>query len=118
MRLIAITVLSFVLAIGGARAEGMIECYKAQGAQEGGDHALAIDYYTRCITWGGQTRESLAGTYNNRGVAYADKGEYDRAIQDYDEALRLDPSQAVAYNNRGNAYIDKGDFDRAIADYQ
>ena len=29
--------------------------------------------------------------YYNRGVAWNDKGEYDKAIADYDQALRLDP---------------------------
>ena len=34
----------------------------------------------------------------------AAKGEYDRAIADFNEAIRLDPKYAVAYNNRGEAY--------------
>lgn len=47
----------------------------------------------------------------------ADKGDNDRAIADYDQALKLDPKLAVAYNNRGIARLSKGDSDRAIADY-
>ena len=58
-----------------------------------------------------------AKAYNNRGVAYYKKGDYDRAIADYNEALRLDPKDASAYNNRGSAYAGEGDHDRAIADY-
>ena len=50
-------------------------------------------------------------------LAYADKQEYDRAIADYDEAIRLNPEVATAFNNRGNAYADKHLYDRAIADY-
>jgi tetratricopeptide (TPR) repeat protein len=45
------------------------------------------------------------------------KGDYDRAIAWYSEAIKLDPRFALAYSNRGSAYYFKGEFDRAIADY-
>ena len=45
------------------------------------------------------------------------KGDKDRAIADYNEAIRLNPNDADAYYNRGNAWSDKGDNDGAIADY-
>ena len=47
----------------------------------------------------------------------AKKGEYDRAIVDYDKAIRLDPKYTRAYYSRGRAYRLKGEYDRAIADY-
>jgi tetratricopeptide (TPR) repeat protein len=36
-----------------------------------------------------------------RGVVRAEKGEYENAIKDYDEAVRLDPQYPVALNYRG-----------------
>jgi tetratricopeptide (TPR) repeat protein len=45
-----------------------------------------------------------------------EKGDYDTALGDYNEAIRLTPT-AAAYNNRGLAWWDKKDHDRAIADY-
>lgn len=40
----------------------------------------------------------------------------DRAIQGYDEVIKVDPSYAPAWTYRATAYLEKGDFDRAIAD--
>jgi tetratricopeptide (TPR) repeat protein len=56
-------------------------------------------------------------TFNNRGNVYFEKGDYDHAIADYSEAIRLDPNVAIYYSNRGMAYSNKNDYDRAIADY-
>ena len=55
--------------------------------------------------------------YNNRGNAYLVKHQYDRAIADYDAAIRLKPDFAVAYYNRGLAHANSGQYDRAVADF-
>ena len=53
----------------------------------------------------------------NRGIAWCAKQEYDKAIADYTEAIRLDPKDATAYDDRGNAWYAKNEYDKAIADY-
>src|SRR3989304_4310643 len=89
--------------------------------QEGGDFDAALDAaiesFTLAIKAGDLSTQNLADAYNNRGFAYQTKGDNDRAIQDFNEAIRLHPNLAAAYNNRGNAYADKGDHDRAIQDF-
>ena len=52
-----------------------------------------------------------------RGLAYVARGDNDRAITDYNEAIRLNPTNGLTFNERGLAYKAKGDVDRAIADY-
>ena len=42
-----------------------------------------------------------AGRLNNRGIAYSERGDYDRAIKDFDEAIRIDPKYVRAYGVRG-----------------
>ncbi|MBI4367700.1 MAG: tetratricopeptide repeat protein, partial [Deltaproteobacteria bacterium] len=59
-----------------------------------------------------------ANFLTNRGDSYNLKGDYDRAIADYDRALKLNPGFYLAYNNRGAAFHKKGDLGRAIADYE
>ena len=52
------------------------------------------------------------------GLLHDNKGDYDRAIADLEQAIRLDPKDTEAYIRRGNAYNHKGDYDRAIADLE
>src|SRR5262245_13135769 len=51
------------------------------------------------------------------GNAYATKGDQDRAIQAYDQAIRANPRYAIAFYNRGLAYAAKSEWDRAVRDY-
>jgi tetratricopeptide (TPR) repeat protein len=55
--------------------------------------------------------------YNLRGSAYYDKGEYDIAIADFNDAIRIGPPSGIVFHNRGNAFRSRGDYAKAIADY-
>jgi Tfp pilus assembly protein PilF len=57
----------------------------------------------------------VANDSYNRGVEALEKNEFDQAIADFTEAIRLDPKLALAYHNRGAAYSNKGDNDKPIA---
>jgi len=78
--------------------------------------AQRIDGCSAVIKAGRDKGEQLAETFNNRGVAHDHKGDYDRAIQDFDQSIKLKPS-AEAHFNRGNAYLGKGQHAAAIDDY-
>jgi tetratricopeptide (TPR) repeat protein len=52
-----------------------------------------------------------------RAAAYERKEMIDRAIADYDGALRLDPSLADIHNVRGELWRRKGDLPKAVADF-
>ena len=51
-------------------------------------------------------------------MAFAAKGDNNRAIADYGEAIKLNPLHVEAYNNRGLAYKALGRRADAIADFR
>jgi len=84
---------------------------------ENGSPDQTIEACSIVITAGHVNREDLATAFKNRGNAYDDKGQYDRAIQDYDHAIAINPNDADAFNNRGTSYRAKGQYDLAVQDY-
>ncbi|MBN3897195.1 MAG: tetratricopeptide repeat protein [Nostoc sp. NOS(2021)] len=83
-----------------------------------GQQDEAITSYNRAIQvnneWG---KKSLADAYLNRANLYSDRGDYRRAIADYDQVLRLNPKNAVAYALQGLNYQRRGDNQAAIKDF-
>jgi lipoprotein NlpI len=50
----------------------------------------------------------------NRGVAYNGKGDFVRAIADFDQAIALAPALTIAFFDRCIAYNGTAEFDAAI----
>jgi len=55
--------------------------------------------------------------YNNRGIAFGEKGQYDQAISDFNQAIAINPRYNKAYNNRGIVYRLRGQYNQAISDF-
>ena len=70
-----------------------------------------------CFTEAIRLNPKDADAYCNRGGAYANTGELDKAIADCNQAIRLKPEFAEAYANRGIIYKLKGDLAKAEADF-
>jgi tetratricopeptide (TPR) repeat protein len=51
------------------------------------------------------------------GKRAALKGDLDRAVRDYGEAIRIDPKYPDSYSERGQTFFKLGEIERAIADY-
>ena len=81
----------------------------------------AIEACTRAIDSkkynGAKQKRVLSLLYTNRGVEYELKKDFEHALADHDQALKIDPKNPAAYMNRGNTYASQGDFEHAIADF-
>jgi tetratricopeptide (TPR) repeat protein len=109
-----LSLVGFLVLIGTftarARADDVQAC-----RQVNGDDSIAA--CTRLIASKSLGGADLAEAYLSRGSGYARfKRDYDRAIADYGEALRLDSRNARVYAFRGGVYVRKGNLDRALAD--
>lgn len=100
--------------------ESMEQICEAEGCMnESGDAAIAA--CTRAINVGLWTKDNevfaISELYNYRGLAWRHKGDNDRAIADYTEAIRVDPTHALPYKNRCWARAALGrDLQQALTD--
>jgi tetratricopeptide (TPR) repeat protein len=75
------------------------------------DFDKAINTYTEIIT----LKPEAVG-YNNRGWALSNTGKFAEAIPDFDQAIKLSPSDGIFFKNRGNAKNKIGQYESALID--
>jgi tetratricopeptide (TPR) repeat protein len=97
------------------RSCGLPESMIADTRRLEGNYDQAIEEFTAIINrYPGIS--AVAPDYNRRGQSYQGKGDFDRAIADFDEAIRLKPDFSEAYFNRCDTLRRIGNIDRALAD--
>lgn len=57
-----------------------------------------------------------AESYLKRGVAYLDIRQWDKAMEDFNKALALDPQMKKVHQHRAFVYFQNEEYDRALAD--
>lgn len=100
----------------GQPDEERISYYMGEGAGffAAGELSRAINSFT-CITY--EIEDAHVPAYLGRAVVLTQRGDFDRAIEDYSTAIRLDPQSLVAYNNRGIVYASAGLYEEALRDF-
>jgi tetratricopeptide (TPR) repeat protein len=90
------------------------EQYLQQGIKLGqaGKIGDAISVLTKSIAL-----KPSGQAYYNRGEAYGVQGQFDLAIGDFNQALRLEPNYPAAHQSRGCAFLVIGKYSQAIADF-
>jgi len=81
------------------------ECGNAAAAAQRTGHVGIADMHT-CDAAIGRSWSTVGQTANafvNRGTLHLARGENDKAINDFTQAIKADPSLAAAYNDRGVA---------------
>ncbi len=123
MRAIILAMLVLAWLAGAVRAGGLDDIRNGNAAFREGRYEQAVELFTTAIVSGELDVEALAVAYNNRGVAYDQLGDYDRAVADYQEALSLKPDDAMSRRNlrvvlvrRGVALANTGEYQRALTD--
>jgi tetratricopeptide (TPR) repeat protein len=85
------------------------------------DHNFSLDEQiggcTASIQSGRWSGKDLGWAYANRCIAYKDQKQYDRAMTDCNQAIRLDPRNDHAFNTRGVIYHLTEKYDQAIEQY-
>jgi len=92
-----------------------INLRKGELLRKKGDYIEAIKFYTIVVE---KPDESVklykALIYLNRGICYYHSGNQDKAIDDFQEAIYIEPRNINPYVNLGYIYIDKNEPDKAI----
>lgn len=83
---------------------------------KGDNPDLRIGACTALIQSGQETTANLAAAFHNRGIGYYDTDQFDKAIADDDQAIKLNPSSNAFYE-RGLAYWAKREYTRALQDF-
>jgi lipoprotein NlpI len=87
---------------------------------------FSIQSFSRCRVWKDSITlwddvinkyPDLKDAFCNRGSAYGELGQWDKAIVDYSRMIEIDPKDRDGYYSLGVAYANLGQWDKAITNY-
>ena len=104
---------------------GLTKCLMGKLEIERGNTAAAQTLYQEAVSECDKALQSnpkgtklrRAATYHTRGIAKVGLGEHTDAINDFNEAIQLNPSKALLYYDRGFAKKALGQQEAAEADF-
>ncbi len=117
--------LTIIAVVGGA----LLAAVSAKAAQYGdastcyagakvSDPHRKIDFYSQCLKGAPMAGEMASAIFINRGVAYYEIGEFDKALEDFTSATKYDPQEPTSYSDRAEIERKEGRSAQAIADLE
>ena len=110
-------ILAYGQSIELAQNEGLTYLLRANALAAAGHHDEAVRDYDKAEGQISQLQHLQDTVYFNRGNSKAELEDYEGALQDYTDAIRINSSHSASYYNRGNAYADLYKFEEAVLDY-
>jgi tetratricopeptide (TPR) repeat protein len=92
---------------------------------KGEDYALRADYYAELGEFDKAQADfekvltllPVADAFLGRGCLHMTMGDLTSALGDFNHAIEMEPTNAMAYSNRGSAYSKLEDMEKALASY-
>jgi tetratricopeptide (TPR) repeat protein len=106
------------LLLSATASAGAVEDWQAAyDAEMAGDLDIAIYHYSRAIRSGELPQRELARVFRGRGNTHYATGDKHEALNDFETAIRIDPTYAAALVSRGVIRHEAANYEAAIADY-
>jgi tetratricopeptide (TPR) repeat protein len=105
-----------LLAAPAAWADGKADLAAAQAADQRQDAAAAIPLYTSALASGVLSAAERSSALRGRALDERDQHQFEKAIADDTEAIKLDANDEQAFVDRATAYAYSGNVEAAVAD--
>jgi tetratricopeptide (TPR) repeat protein len=77
----------------------------------------AVDLLSKATNMDHKYADELSDVYQRRAYSYAKNQQFQEAIQDYSEAIKIEPKDPRIYEQRAAVEMKIQDYDKALADY-
>ena len=102
---------------GGKENEANKLALEGAEAAKNQDLDKAVDLFRKATNMEHKYADELSGVYQRRAYSYAKNQRFQEAIQDYTEAIKIEPNDSRIYEQRAAVEMKMRDYDKALADY-
>ncbi len=115
--IIALALCAFQFAQAQANKEAAKFAREGAEASKNQDWGKAIDLFRKATDRDRKFAPNLAIAYQQRGFASANERQFEDAIRDFSEALKINSRDPRIYEQRAAVEMKMNDYDKALADY-